>query len=98
MSAPFQMPRRSFLGSAALGVAAAQLAVALPAFAQSGGSPVQKNAGSAGPLRRLEPLKHIDAGALNVAYYEAGPPMAPRCSAAWLALRHPQLHRCRAAC
>jgi pimeloyl-ACP methyl ester carboxylesterase len=73
MSAPFQMPRRSFLGSAALGVAAAQLAVALPAFAQSGGSPVQKNAGSAGPLRRLEPLKHIDAGPLNVAYHEAGP-------------------------
>jgi pimeloyl-ACP methyl ester carboxylesterase len=73
MSAPFQMPRRSFLGSAALGVAAAQLAVALPAFAQSGGSPVQKNAGSAGPLRRLEPLKRIDAGPLNVAYYEAGP-------------------------
>ncbi len=23
--------------------------------------------------KRLEPLRHIDAGVLNVAYYEAGP-------------------------
>ena len=27
--------------------------------------------------RRLEPLRHIDAGALNIAYYEAGPPNGP---------------------
>jgi hypothetical protein len=73
MSAPFQMPRRSFLGSAALGVAAAQLAVALPAFAQSGGSPVQKNAGSAGPLRRLEPLKQINAGDAQRRLCRGGP-------------------------
>jgi pimeloyl-ACP methyl ester carboxylesterase len=71
MPAPFQLPRRSFLGTAALGVAAAQLAVALPAFAQSSGAPAPKNTN--GPLRRLEPLKSIDAGSLNVGYYEAGP-------------------------
>jgi pimeloyl-ACP methyl ester carboxylesterase len=27
--------------------------------------------------RRLEPLRHIDAGALNIAYYEAGPANGP---------------------
>jgi pimeloyl-ACP methyl ester carboxylesterase len=27
--------------------------------------------------RRLEPLRHIDAGALNIAYYEAGPAHGP---------------------
>ncbi len=73
MSAPLQLPRRSFLGTAALGVAAAQLGMALPAFAQSGGSPGSQNVQGTGPLRRLEPLKSINAGVLNVSYYEAGP-------------------------
>ena len=27
--------------------------------------------------RRLEPLRHVDAGVLNVAYYEAGPADGP---------------------
>ena len=63
MPAPCQLPRRSFLATAALGVA-------LPAFAQSGAS---KSAQGTGPLRRLEPLERIDAGVLNVAYHEAGP-------------------------
>lgn len=75
MSDPVQMPRRSFLGTAAIGVAAAQFAAVIPAFAQSGGSSVSGAGGArgAGPLRRLEPLKQINAGVLNVAYYEAGP-------------------------
>jgi pimeloyl-ACP methyl ester carboxylesterase len=67
MSAPVHMPRRSFLGTAAIGVAAAQFAAVLPAFAQSTGTR------STGPLKRLEPLKTIDAGVLNVGYFEAGP-------------------------
>lgn len=58
------LPRRSFLAKAALGMAAAQLAPIVPAFAQSAGTP---------SLRRLEPLKSIDAGSLNIGYYEAGP-------------------------
>lgn len=70
MTAAFQLPRRTFLSTAALGVAAAQLGAVVPAFAQSGGS---ANAAGAGPLRRLEPLKSIDAGTLNIGYYEAGP-------------------------
>jgi pimeloyl-ACP methyl ester carboxylesterase len=31
----------------------------------------------ASSLRRLEPLRHVDAGVLNVAYYEAGPADGP---------------------
>lgn len=76
MSVSFKLPRRSFLGTAAAGFAAAQLVAAAPAFAQSAGSagPVGAAKGrGAGGARRLEPLKTIDAGVLNVAYYEAGP-------------------------
>lgn len=64
MTAFSLLPRRSFLAKAALGVAAAQLTSIVPAFAQSAGTP---------SLRRLEPLKNIDAGSLNIGYYEAGP-------------------------
>ena len=28
-------------------------------------------------MTRLEPLKHVDAGVLNVAYHEAGPAQGP---------------------
>jgi pimeloyl-ACP methyl ester carboxylesterase len=31
----------------------------------------------ASPLQRLEPLRHVDAGVLDVAYYEAGPADGP---------------------
>jgi pimeloyl-ACP methyl ester carboxylesterase len=65
MTASPQLPRRSFLAKAALGMAAAQLTtMVVPAFAQSAG---------AGSARRLEPLKSIEAGALDIGYYEAGP-------------------------
>lgn len=30
-----------------------------------------------GSLKRLEPLRHIDAGVLNIAYYEVGPAQGP---------------------
>ncbi len=33
--------------------------------------------GASLPLKRLEPLRHVDAGVLNIAYYEAGPPGGP---------------------
>ena len=65
MTASPQLPRRSFLTKAALGMVAAQLtSTTVPAFAQSA---------SAGSARRLEPLKSIEAGALDIGYYEAGP-------------------------
>lgn len=58
------LPRRTFLGKAALGLAATQLTSIVPAFAQSAAT---------GSTRRLEPLKNIDAGSLRIGYYEAGP-------------------------
>jgi len=72
MSDSPNIPRRSFLGTATLGVAAAQLVAAVPAFAQgaAAGSVRARGGNGAG---RMEPLKNIDAGTLNVAYYEAGP-------------------------
>jgi len=33
--------------------------------------------GRAAPSRRLEPLRHVDAGVLNIAYYEEGPADGP---------------------
>jgi pimeloyl-ACP methyl ester carboxylesterase len=34
-------------------------------------------AGAASPLMRLQPLKYVDAGVLNIAYYETGPMDGP---------------------
>ncbi|MDH6170752.1 hypothetical protein M2282_005930, partial [Variovorax boronicumulans] len=62
MTSSFQLPRRTFLTATALSAAAAQLAAVTPAFAQS-----------AGALKRLEPLKSIEANGLNIGYFEAGP-------------------------
>lgn len=64
MTASPSLPRRAFLGKAALGLAATQLTSIVPAFAQSA---------STSGTRRLEPLKSIDAGSLRIGYYEAGP-------------------------
>lgn len=69
MSHAFLLPRRSFLGAAALGVAASQL-TAQSALAQALTSPDTRRAS---PLQRLEPLKRIEAGVLDVEYFEAGP-------------------------
>ena len=57
--------RRRFLGSAALTVAAAQLAVSGSADAQDANS------------KSFGPLKQIDAGVLNIGYAEAGPADGP---------------------
>lgn len=79
MSDSINLPRRTFLGTAAIGAAAgaAQLVAAAPAFAQASASPAGPAAGVRGRGgngdKRMEPLKTIDAGVLNVAYYEAGP-------------------------
>ncbi|VTU37634.1 Haloalkane dehalogenase [Variovorax sp. PBL-H6] len=65
----FLLPRRSFLGAAALGVAASQL-TAQSALAQAVAS---RETRLASPLQRLGPLKRIEAGVLDVEYFEAGP-------------------------
>ena len=56
--------RRLIVGAALSGLAG-------KAFAQ-GGPPLRAPSSA-----RLEPLRHVDAGALNIAYYEAGPADGP---------------------
>jgi pimeloyl-ACP methyl ester carboxylesterase len=80
MSDEINLQRRSFLGTAAVGVAASQLAVAVPAFAQAAGATNTTETATrlgASSLQRLEPLKTIDAGMLNVGYAEIGPADGP---------------------
>jgi pimeloyl-ACP methyl ester carboxylesterase len=69
--------RRLFLGTAALGVAAAGFGLAAGANAQS--ATAQRDGGATRPATRtsLGPLKQIDAGVLNVGYAEAGPVDGP---------------------
>jgi pimeloyl-ACP methyl ester carboxylesterase len=70
--------RRRFFGTAAMTIAAVQLALNGPAEGQPG----KTKAGDLPKIRRGEhtsfaSLKHIDAGVLNVGYAEAGPSGGP---------------------
>jgi pimeloyl-ACP methyl ester carboxylesterase len=67
--------RRFFMGAAAAIAAAAQLGLVPSAIAQSG--PVKPPTVKPGTNTTLRPLKHVDAGVLNVAYTEAGPADGP---------------------
>ena len=67
MSDAVDRGRRLLLGAALSGVAGR-------AFAQAGASVRPSAAPSS---RRMEPLKHVDAGVLNIAYHEAGPADGP---------------------
>jgi pimeloyl-ACP methyl ester carboxylesterase len=70
--------RRRFLGTAALGIAAAQLGMIGAANAQAGGTPPAKTtAVRPGTNASFRSLKRIDAGVLNVGYAEAGPADGP---------------------
>jgi pimeloyl-ACP methyl ester carboxylesterase len=65
--------RRSFVGTALLAVAAAELAMTGPANAQpSKAKPIK-----AGTNKSFPALKQIDAGVLSVGYAEAGPANGP---------------------
>ena len=66
MSDSVDRGRRLLLGAALSGVAGR-------AFAQAD-APARRRAPSS---RRMEPLKHVDAGVLNIAYYEEGPADGP---------------------
>ena len=67
--------RRRFFGAAALTAAAAQLGLLGAADAQS--ARTKPPAIKPGTNTSLGPLKHINAGVLNVAYAEAGPADGP---------------------
>lgn len=74
MSHPFNSPRRSFLGTAAIGFAAAQLPAAgfgQPAASERPNEPMQP--GRVPPTTRLEPHRSINAGVLDVGYVDVGP-------------------------
>ena len=68
--------RRSFLRSAALGVAAAEVVGAASADAQS--SHAQVPAVKPGTNTSFGSIKQIDAGVLNIGYAEAAQPRVPR--------------------
>jgi pimeloyl-ACP methyl ester carboxylesterase len=65
--------RRIILEKATLGVAAMELALGNSTTAQA----TTLAPPPASPLRRLEPLRHADAGVLDIAYYDAGPADGP---------------------
>jgi pimeloyl-ACP methyl ester carboxylesterase len=70
--------RRRFLGTAAMTLAAAPLAMISSAAAQSGrAKPAEVPAIKPGTNTSFGSLKQIDAGALNVGYAEAGPADGP---------------------
>ncbi|HLX17220.1 MAG TPA: alpha/beta hydrolase [Bradyrhizobium sp.] len=73
MPQPVDRQRRLVLGAAISGVAAMDLTLTRPALAQA----AQAAASRAPSSRRLEPLRHVDAGVLNIAYYEEGPANGP---------------------
>ncbi|MCG2615743.1 alpha/beta hydrolase [Terrimonas sp. NA20] len=69
--------RRRFIAQAAMGIAASQLgALSGPLFARSDNGS-QKISLMDSPIKKLEPLKFINAGVLNIAYYETGPADGP---------------------
>jgi pimeloyl-ACP methyl ester carboxylesterase len=73
MSEQINNDRRRLLGTAAVTIAAAELAMMGPANAQSSGmAPIYT-----GTNTSFSSLKQIDAGVLNVGYAEAGPATGP---------------------
>jgi pimeloyl-ACP methyl ester carboxylesterase len=70
--------RRRFIGTSAMTIAAAQLAMISTAIAQSGDRTFSSgSSGGSGGATPLGPIKQIDAGLLNIGYAEAGPKNGP---------------------
>lgn len=78
MSEKIDLPRRGFLGTAALTLAAAQLGMSQAAQAQTGvAKAAPLPATKPGTHTAFGPIKQIQAGVLNVGYAEAGPANGP---------------------
>jgi pimeloyl-ACP methyl ester carboxylesterase len=74
MSGEINPQRRRFIDVAALGIAAAQLGIAGAAVAAPAkAAPSARPGTTRGAHTSFAPLKHIEAGVLDVAYAEAGP-------------------------
>src|SRR5690349_18687913 len=74
MSEPIDHDRRTFLGTAAMGLAAAPLILNGPVRAEPAKTLPTVTPGT---NKSFAPLKQIDAGLLNVGYAEAGPADGP---------------------
>src|SRR5580698_9201476 len=74
MPEPIDRQRRLLLGTAISGVAAMEFSSTRTVFAEAGQAAASTRAPSS---HRLEPLRHVDAGVLNIAYYEEGPADGP---------------------
>src|SRR5271157_5098102 len=70
-------PRRRFIGTAAMTIAAAQLGAIASAAAQTGEAASKVAAIKPGTNTSFKSLKQINAGLLNVGYAEAGPADGP---------------------
>src|SRR6202167_3323819 len=78
MSEETKPNRRSFLGTAAVSIAAAQLGVFGSNNAQAGmAKPADADTMKPDTNASFAPLKQIDAGTLNIGYAEAGPANGP---------------------
>jgi pimeloyl-ACP methyl ester carboxylesterase len=77
MSEQIDLDRRSFFGTAAMSIAAAQFLINGAAQAQSSAAKSDISAIKPGTNTSFGPLKQIDAGLLNVGYAEAGPATGP---------------------
>jgi pimeloyl-ACP methyl ester carboxylesterase len=77
MSQKINRDRRRFLGTAAMTIAAAQLALSGSAAAQAGKTRAELPRIKRGSNTSFGSLKQIDAGLLNVGYAEAGPADGP---------------------
>src|SRR5689334_18477590 len=78
MSEAINLDRRSFLGTAAMTLAVAQLSTFDSANAQSNkAKPAVLPTIKPGTHTSFGPLKQIDAGILNIGYAEAGPADGP---------------------
>ncbi len=78
LSGPIDLHRRRFFGTAAVGIAAAQLILSGSAEAQPGkAKPAELPRIKPGTNTSFASLKQIDAGVLNVGYAEAGPADGP---------------------
>jgi pimeloyl-ACP methyl ester carboxylesterase len=77
MSLSTNPDRRSFLGTAAVTLAAAPFAMSGALFAQSGVARPGAGAIRPGPHTSFAALKQVEAGVLNIGYAEAGPADGP---------------------
>jgi pimeloyl-ACP methyl ester carboxylesterase len=74
MSDQTKLDRRRFIGTAAMTLATAQIALNGPVKAQPAGKKLDTAGFKAGTNTSFSSLKQVDAGLLNIGYAETGPP------------------------